>query len=299
LPTERYTITRSSVHGTLGSSIAAPAVAIAPTFVPFPSQSTKTGSTCMPELPEVETIVRELAPRLRGRHIVSVEVLQPRITRHSPQDLTTALPGRRIDAIRRHGKFIIIDLDQGCLTIHLGMTGQLLFDAHPTPYTRAIFVLDDAVLLYDDTRMFGAIELGSARVDRLGPDALTTLSPDKLRRHAHIKAVLLNQTVFSGIGNIYADEALFRAGIKPTARKISRARAEKLLGVIGEVLQEAIDHRGSSVSDYVDTEGRRGSFQDRHRVYGREQQPCVTCGTPIRKIVVAGRGTHYCPKCQR
>ena len=181
----------------------------------------------MPELPEVETIVRELSPRLRGRHILSVEVLQPRITRHSPRDIATALPGRRIEKVRRHGKFIIVELDQGSLTIHLGMTGQLRFDAAPTPYTRVIFTLDDSVLLYDDTRMFGAIEFGSARVERLGPDALTKLDADKLRRKAHIKAVLLNQSVFSGIGNIYADEALFRAGIRPTARNITRARAAK------------------------------------------------------------------------
>lgn len=282
---------RLSAPGTRGSSIAAPAAC--------PSPLRTIAFIYMPELPEVETIVRELTPRLRGRHILSVEVLQPRITRHSPQDIAAVLPGRRIEAVRRHGKFIVIELDQGCLTIHLGMTGQLLFDTAPTPHTRAIFVLDDAVLLYDDPRMFGAIEAGSTRVDRLGPDALTTLSPAKLRRKAHIKAVLLNQAVFSGIGNIYADEALFRAGIKPTARNISVARAERLLARIDEVLREAIDYRGSSVADYVDTEGRRGSFQERHRVYARERQPCLTCGTPIRKIVVAGRGTHYCPKCQR
>jgi formamidopyrimidine-DNA glycosylase len=253
----------------------------------------------MPELPEVETIVRELSPRLRGRHIVSVEVLQPRITRHSPQDVAAVLPGRRIRDVRRHGKFIVIDLDQGCLTIHLGMTGKLRFGGEPGPYTRAVFTLDDSVLLYDDTRMFGAIEAGSARVERLGPDALTELAPAKLKRKAQIKAVLLNQTVFSGIGNIYADEALFRAGIRPTARNISAPRAAKLLAAVDEVLREAIEFRGSSVSDYVDIEGRNGSFQNRHRVYARENQPCLNCGTAIRKIVVGGRGTHYCPKCQR
>jgi formamidopyrimidine-DNA glycosylase len=175
----------------------------------------------MPELPEVETIVRELSPRLRGRHIVAVEVLQPRITRHSIQDITVVLPGRRVRDVRRHGKFILVDLDEGCLTIHLGMTGQLRFDGAPTAYTRAIVTLEDSVLFYDDTRMFGAIEYGSARVERLGPDALTQLAPAKLKRKAHIKAVLLNQSVFSGIGNIYADEALFGAGQKPTPRKKS------------------------------------------------------------------------------
>ena len=225
-------------------------------------------------------------------------MLQPRITRHSQQEVAVVLPGRRIEGVRRHGKFIVVDLDQGCLTIHLGMTGQLRFDREPGPYTRVVFTLEDSVLLYDDTRMFGAIECGSTRVDRLGPDALTTLPPAKLRRKAHIKAVLLNQSVFSGIGNIYADEALFRAGIKPTARNISVPRAGKLLAAVDEVLREAIEFRGSSVSDYVDTNGRSGSFQNRHKVYARENLPCVNCGTLIRKIVVGGRGTHYCPKCQ-
>ena len=253
----------------------------------------------MPELPEVETIVRELSPRLRGRHIVGIEIFQPRIVRHSTSDLTSVLPGRRIRDVRRHGKFIVIDLDEGCVTIHLGMTGQIRFDGIPGPHTRALITLDDGLLLYDDSRMFGAIEYGTARVDRLGPDALKGLSPAKLKRKAPIKGVLLNQSVFSGVGNIYADEALFRAGIRPTARSISEARAKKLLAAVDDVLREAIEFRGSSVSDYIDINGRSGSFQDRHRVYAREGLPCVNCGTPIRKIVVAGRGTHYCPKCQR
>jgi formamidopyrimidine-DNA glycosylase len=253
----------------------------------------------MPELPEVETIVRELEPRLRGRHFVTAEVLQPRVTRHSREDLATALPGRRIEGVRRHGKFIIVELDENCLTIHLGMTGQLRFEANPGPHTRVIFTLEDGVLLYDDIRMFGALEMGCVRVDRLGPDALESVDLSKLRRKAPIKAVLLNQSIFSGVGNIYADEALFRAGVRPTARNIGPAKARRLLAAVDEVLREAIEHRGSSVSDYVDTEGRRGSFQDRHRVYGRDGRPCVLCGAAIKKIVVAGRGTHYCPKCQR
>jgi formamidopyrimidine-DNA glycosylase len=185
------------------------------------------------------------------------------------------------------------------------MTGQLLFDSAPGPHTRAIFRLDDGTLLYDDIRMFGSIECGDepARTARLGPDALAPegLPTGLLRRRAPIKAVLLNQSVFSGVGNIYADEALFRAGIHPGRRadRLSPARATKLLAVVREVLAEAVEHRGSSVSDYVDTEGRRGSFQERHRVYGREGLPCVNCGKPIRRIVVAQRGTHYCPACQR
>jgi formamidopyrimidine-DNA glycosylase len=185
------------------------------------------------------------------------------------------------------------------------MTGQLLFNSSPGPYTRAVFQLDDATLLYDDIRMFGSIEWSAepVRTGRLGPDALNApaLDAELLQRRSPIKAVLLNQGVFSGVGNIYADEALFRAGIHPRRRadRLSPVRARKLVDTVRGLLAEAVDYRGSSVSDYVDTTGLRGSFQDRHQVYGRTGQPCVRCGTPIRRIVVAQRGTHYCPKCQR
>jgi formamidopyrimidine-DNA glycosylase len=259
----------------------------------------------LPELPEVETIVRELAPRLEGRHITGVEILHQRIVRFSECDPTAFLPGRRIRRVTRHGKFILIELDAGWITMHLGMTGQLLFDAPPGKHTRAVFLLDDAVLLYNDSRMFGSIECGSvpARISRLGPDAFTSgdWPIEAFRRRAPIKAVLLNQSVFAGMGNIYTDEALFRAGIHPRrlACRISAERLRRLIDVSRALLAEAVELRGSSVSDYVDASGRAGSFQLRHQVYGREGQPCVQCGTPIRRIVVAQRGTHYCPLCQR
>ncbi|MBC7924692.1 MAG: bifunctional DNA-formamidopyrimidine glycosylase/DNA-(apurinic or apyrimidinic site) lyase [Bryobacteraceae bacterium] len=258
----------------------------------------------MPELPEVETIVRSMRPRLVGRHINSVEVLHPRIVRYSKLDVPTHAAGRKILDILRHGKFILLVLDSGFVTIHLGMTGQVLFDSSVTKWTRAIFSLDDATMLYDDIRMFGSIEYSAEmdRTTRLGPDALTLDEASlALRRRAPIKAVLLNQSVFAGVGNIYADESLFRAGIHPRRRadRLSKARASNLLTIVKEVLAEAVAHRGSSLSDYVDTEGRKGSFQTLHRVYGREGEPCPACGEPIRKTVVAQRGTHYCPKCQR
>jgi formamidopyrimidine-DNA glycosylase len=262
----------------------------------------------MPELPEVETIVRSLAPRLEGRRIISAEVLAPRIVRHCESDVSACVAGRKIRSVERRGKFIVMHLDDGALTIHLGMTGQLLFDSPRTPYTRAIFQLDRGTLLYDDVRMFGSIEWTPAvppRVERLGPEPLRIAPEDFYAgihtRKASIKAVLLNQAVVRGMGNIYTDEALFRAGIRPDkpASAISRKRADRLLTAMQEVLLEAIEHRGSSVSDYVDTEGRRGDFQDRHRVYDREGEPCVVCGTPIRRTVVAQRGTHFCPRCQR
>ena len=234
----------------------------------------------MPELPEVETIVRELAPRIRGRRIISAEILHPRTSRYSHHDVGTNASGRRIQDVVRHGKFIVVQLDKGYLTIHLGMTGKLILNAPRTTYTRAIFQLDDSTLMFDDIRTFGSIEWAPApeRTERLGPEPLGADSAyffESIRgRKAPIKALLLNQTILRGVGNIYADESLFRAGIRPSARNLSRGRAERLLETIKEVLQEAIHHRGSSVSDYVDSDGRRGSFQDRHRVYGREGLPC-------------------------
>jgi formamidopyrimidine-DNA glycosylase len=261
----------------------------------------------MPELPEVETIVRALAPRLERRRIRDVQFYSKQILRHCDRD-AAFLVGQRIDKVERHGKFIVLRLDRGHLVIHLGMTGQLLFDTPRTPYTRAIFTLDDSTLMYDDVRMFGAIEWSpelSARVERLGPEPFA-ISPDDFharlaRRNAPVKSVLLDQTVVRGIGNIYADEALFRARIHPRTRagRIRRERALRLHAAVVEVLLEAIRHRGSSVSDYRDTEGRRGEFQTLHRVYGREDEPCTVCGSAIRRIVLGGRGTHYCPRCQR
>jgi formamidopyrimidine-DNA glycosylase len=259
----------------------------------------------MPELPEVETIVRALAPRIQGRRILSAEILHPRTVRLSRHDVAAKATGRRIREVVRRGKFIIMQLDRGCLTVHLGMTGQLLLNCPTTAYTRAIFQLEDATLTFDDIRTFGSIEWAPTpeRTERLGPEPLTADAAsfcDSIRaRKAPIKTLLLNQTILRGIGNIYTDEALFRAGIKPSAQNVSRSRAKRLLDSIKEVLTEAILHRGSSVSDYVDMEGRRGSFQERHRVYGREGLPCPNCGTPIKRTIIAQRGTHYCPRCQR
>jgi formamidopyrimidine-DNA glycosylase len=261
----------------------------------------------MPELPEVETIVRELAPRLERRRIREVQFYSKQILRHCDTE-PSFLEGKRIEKVERHGKFIVLRLRGGHLVIHLGMTGQLLFDTPRTPYTRAIFTLDDATLMYEDVRMFGAIEWSrelSARVERLGPEPLA-VSPAEFherlsRRNAPIKSVLLDQTVVRGIGNIYADEALFRARIHPRtrAKRIRRDRAQRLHAAVVEVLLEAIKHRGSSVSDYRDVEGRQGEFQGFHRVYGRGGEPCVVCAATIRRIVLGGRGTHYCPRCQR
>ncbi|HUS06155.1 MAG TPA: bifunctional DNA-formamidopyrimidine glycosylase/DNA-(apurinic or apyrimidinic site) lyase [Bryobacteraceae bacterium] len=262
----------------------------------------------MPELPEVETVVRSLAPRVAGRHIVSAEFLAPRVLRHAKDLTPEVLQGQSISSIERRGKFIVILLERGALVIHLGMTGKLLFDTPVTPYTRAIFGLDDSTLLYEDVRQFGSIEYSAEvpeRVGRLGPEPLE-ITPEEFYRALHarntvVKAALLNQRVVRGMGNIYTDEALFRARIDPRtkANRLSRVRTGRLHAAMVKVLREAIRNRGSSISNYVDSEGRKGGFQILHRVYGRAGKPCRECGTPIRKTVVAQRGTHYCPKCQK
>jgi formamidopyrimidine-DNA glycosylase len=262
----------------------------------------------MPELPEVETVVRTLRPAITGRRILNAEFLQLRVLRGSPLKTAKALAGRRIESIERHGKFIAIRLDRGFLVVHLGMTGKLLVNAEPTKWTHAVFTLDRGVLHYDDQRQFGRIEYGielPERVVALGPEPLEISLPDFIARvHARkspIKAVLLNQAVIRGMGNIYADEALFRAGVHPkrSAASLRKDRIERIYDAMREVLVEAIDSRGSSVSNYVDADGRKGSFQTAHRVYRRTGKPCTNCGAKIERIVLAQRGTHFCPKCQR
>lgn len=262
----------------------------------------------MPELPEVETIVRSLAPRLTGRRILSAIFSSKLVTRGGLKKVAARLAGKTILSLKRHGKHIVFQLDSGVLTIHLGMTGKLLLDGAATPYTRGIFRLDRSTLLYDDVRQFGRIDFSEQlpeRVERLGPDALV-IEFDQFyallkARKARIKSLLLNQSVLSGMGNIYTDEALFRARIHPTTNsgRLGRVRAQNLHRAMVEVLTIAIASKGSSISDYVDADGASGSFQLQHLVYGRADQPCSKCGTPIRRIVVAQRGTHYCPRCQR
>jgi formamidopyrimidine-DNA glycosylase len=259
----------------------------------------------VPELPEVETIVRALGPLLQGQRIVSAEFLTSRVLRHAdPPDLA----GARILQVHRHGKNIVLTLDRGLLVIHLGMTGKLLMDGATGPYTRAIFQLEHGLLVYEDVRQFGRIEWSETLPDRLaglGPEPLTISFEDFLERlrarPGRIKSLLLNQRFLRGLGNIYVDESLFRSALHPitATSRIGTDRARRLYAAIREVLTLAIEHRGSSVSDYVDVEGRKGGFQQLHSVYGREGQPCPHCGTAIRRIVVAQRGTHFCPKCQR
>ncbi len=263
----------------------------------------------MPELPEVETIARALAPRLRGRRIVTAEFRCLRVLRGDPDATSAGLAGRKVRDVRRHGKFIEIVLDGGrSFVVLLGMTGKLLMNGTPGKHTHAILTLDRGTLLYDDSRQFGRLELSNglpARVQELGPEPLQVRLAEfaaRLReRRSRIKAVLLNQQFLRGIGNIYADEALFRAGIHPLAlaARLRPDRVKKLHGAIRRVLGEAIRAGGSSISDYVDIDGRQGSFQVRHNVYQKTGEPCPRCGARIQRMLVTQRGTHFCPHCQR
>jgi len=272
----------------------------------------------MPELPEVETIRRELASRVKGRTIGAATILSPRLTRRQgdPAALAAKMVGTRILALSRRGKYLRFDLGEASLIVRLGMTGQLRW--HPAadaclvdPHTHALLTfVEGGVLAYRDVRKFGEwLLLPTHEIETtlpLGPEPLgEEFSAAALRRicrsAARIKAVLLDQHKLAGVGNIYADEALYRAGIRPTRRAASLTAAEiaKLRSALRAVLTEAIRHRGSTVSDFLDPCGRPGDFAPRHRVYQRDGTPCRKCGTRIRRILVAQRGTHYCPTCQR
>lgn len=262
----------------------------------------------MPELPEVETVVRSIAPLVTGQTIQRAVLSSQRVTRGGLSETAKALQNRVIERVRRRGKQIFLDLDRGVLYVHLGMTGKLLWNGERTPYTRAEFSLDDGTLLYDDIRQFGRVEYYDTLptlIERVGPDALTVTFPDfysRLKQHrTALKPLLLNQAFISGVGNIYADEALFASKLHPRAKasRVSKVRAEQLHHNLIETLQLAIRHRGSSISNYVDGAGERGAYQQLHNVYGREGQPCPRCKTPIRRIVLGQRSTHYCPRCQR
>jgi formamidopyrimidine-DNA glycosylase len=262
----------------------------------------------LPELPEVETVVRSLSAHVVGRTIQHAEFYSHRVTRGDQAQTVNALVGATILGIRRRGKQIFFDLDHGLLYVHLGMTGKLLWNQTSGKHTRALFELDSGTLIYDDIRQFGRVEFFEKLptvLDRLGPDALNITFEEfyaRLKQHrGQVKPLLLNQSFLGGLGNIYIDEILFAARIHPRASvaRISKKRAETLHEKLTEVLRLAIEHGGSSISDYVDGAGERGAFQQLHRVYGRTGERCPNCTAPIRRIVVAQRGTHYCPRCQR
>lgn len=272
----------------------------------------------MPELPEVETIARGVDARVRADSIVQAWFGSHREPfKTPPAQQLKGLEGRRFISVHRTGKHIVCEL--GCAEkidaqwiVHLGMTGRLLITdsaAPVAPHTHARLTLASGrELRFVDPRRFGRLEF--RQLDRTsaftGPGAEPlTIGAEEFAalfrgRKLSIKAALLNQTLLAGVGNIYADESLFRAGIRPgrSAGRLTRAELERLRQALRQVLRHAIRLGGSSVSDYVDADGERGFFQLRHNVYLRTGEPCRRCQTPIRRILLAGRGTHFCPACQ-
>ena len=281
----------------------------------------------MPELPEVETVVRDLRPQLSGRTIASVQLtrhplIRGRLIRYpSATTFVRRLRGRTIRSVERRGKYIVMPLDQDSerLVVHLGMTGHLrVWEPEETPvkHTHVRVLLDTGLeLRYDDQRQFGRLLLGkqdelvAARAfpARLGPEPihgdLTEAEFDRLvrGRRRPVKSALLDQSFLAGVGNIYADEACFRAGIRPSrwTHQLTLRERRALYSAIQEVLENSIAARGSSIINYVDAFGLRGSNQEKLLVYGRAGEPCLTCGTPLQGTRLAGRGTVYCRKCQR
>ena len=272
----------------------------------------------MPELPEVETIRRDLLPIVVGRTIAEAWVSPnaPRLIQLlTAEEFCRQIAGRRIVDISRRGKYLFFHLDNDLRwAVHLRMTGRLLFEAEAcpeTPYLRATFRLDDgSSLCFVDLRKFGTMWLVDEEAlvtAKLGPDALgEEFTPAYLqavlkRRSAPVKAALLDQGAMAGIGNIYADEALFLAGISPkrAANSISKQRVARLHSAILETLEVALGDRGSSFRDYLDPSGREGRHQLRVKAYSRTGEPCYVCGTAIRRVQLGGRSTHFCPKCQR
>lgn len=256
----------------------------------------------MPELPEAETIARSLAPVIVGRTILAAEFLARRVSRDDPAQLH----GRTIAGVARHGKQLLIAFAAGgYLHVKLGMTGALLVNRERSPHTRAVFDLSGAMTLqFHDIRQFGSVALLDSPPLGLGPDPLEISRQEFVERvearQGKLKTLLLKQDFLRGLGNIYVDEALFRARLHPLleAGRLRGEEANRLYDSIRELLTEAIEHRGSSISDYVDAQGERGSFQTLHRVYARDGKACQACGGTIQRIVAGGRGTHFCPRCQ-
>ncbi len=271
----------------------------------------------MPELPEVETIRGALAPHVEGRVLRRLEIADARWSRPlAPSALVAAFQGRRVEALGRRGKYLVLELEgDAFLIMHLRMTGTLLLDPpEPPTHTRVRFDLDDHELLFVDPRRFGTGELalGSAARDaffaaRLG---LEPFDPSFTGGHlralargsrAPVKAFLLDQKRIAGVGNIYADEALFRARIHPLrpVGSIARAQLDALRDAVVEALEAGIAAKGATIDDFRDPYGVQGSFQDQFLVHLREGRPCSRCATPVIKLRAAGRGTYVCPRCQK
>lgn len=291
----------------------------------------------MPELPEVEVTRRRIAPVLVGRRIARVKTTRPSYFFLTPPGkLRSALVGKTSTELLRRGKYLVARLDSGAgLLLHLGMTGQLFTsDAHsprllsktarsaltprqqdgfrPDAHTHLMLEFEDGgpSLYFRDVRKFGKVrllnsKLSDPRLDRLGTDALI-VEPAELftltrQRSVAIKSVLLDQAVLAGVGNIYADEALYLAGVRPTraARRVTREECTGLVGALKRVLGRAIETGGSSINDFVQPDGNDGHYQDERWVYARGGETCRRCDTPIRRLVIGQRSAHFCPQCQK
>jgi formamidopyrimidine-DNA glycosylase len=272
----------------------------------------------MPEVPEVETVVRDLRPLVVGRPIASVLHGPKKLRKPWHSRWNRLAIGTRVEAVRRRGKWIVVDLsNSSCLLVHLGMTGQFTVVGADEPvadHVHMVFVLDDGrELRCRDPRRFGSVTLhsGGATIAEffvkaaLGPEPFdldAAYFESAVRRSSRtLKAILLDQRVVAGVGNIYADESCFVAGLHPRRRgtSLSRTEADRLRVAIEGVLERAIARRGSTIRDYVGGSGLRGGFQHEFRVYGRTGEPCLTCATAIACLRLSGRASHYCPSCQR
>jgi len=271
----------------------------------------------MPELPEVETIARSVAPRILGRTVAGVDLLYRPLLRKGRRALAS-LAGRRVLGVRRRGKMLLVEVEGGrTLVFHLKMTGQFLFAGSTEPRDKHVrlvlgFVDGRDELRFRDVRKFGFLlclegppESACEELARLGPEPLGVGLPEfsaiLKSRKGRVKSVLLDQSRIAGIGNIYADEMLFEARIHPLtpASSLKGPRVRKLYDSMRRILAQAIEAGGSTVQDFRDASGNPGEFQLAHRVYDRTGEPCLSCGTPIRMTRVGGRSSHFCPRCQR
>lgn len=304
-----------------------------------PKQSSTLKEVVIPELPEVETIVRDIRPLIMGRLISGMMIKNTAVTHlmnMSPQSFYEYTVTQVITTVIRRGKYIIMPLDNNAVIVmHLGMTGRILIgevpdiplddrftgDNYVDKHTHFLMELadpsgeeDDIELHFNDVRLFGHIWLvpDAEDIEHLPIPGLETLGPDALgieleefnrimRTRRKIKAVLLDQTKIAGVGNIYADEACFSAGVLPnrTGESLTKLERAKLWFAVKTVLKEGLKYRGSSVADYTDASGEAGTFQNHHRVYQKTGEPCKDCGTSIARVKLAGRSTHFCPSCQK
>ena len=271
----------------------------------------------MPELPEVETTLHGLAPHLTGQCIANVVIRNAQLRWPIPQNLPALLQGQVVRNLRRRAKYLLVEFDHGTLILHLGMSGSLRILTTATPPDKHehfdLVLANGAIMRLRDPRRFGAVLWHSGEVGKhpllaeLGPEPLQAdfdtacLYLSTRKRSAAIKLVIMDSHVVAGVGNIYANEALFRAGIKPqlSAQKLSRMRCEKLVAEIRATLSEAIALGGSSLRDYVDSDGKQGYFQQHYWVYGRTNEACKKCGTLIKHLKQGQRSSFYCPVCQR